>query len=89
MGTHGQVWMVMFSHGFLALSLYLATLVVLVWRSRHPATTLGMAMHVVLVLGLLESFFYGQIPHQLFILVTAASVAYRDGHEAAATLDRG
>lgn len=82
-GTHGQVWNVMFSHGFLAVGLYVAMLVSLVWRTRNPATPLGMAMHVVLLLGLLESLFYGQIPHQLFILVTAAAVAYRDAHETA------
>lgn len=82
-GTHGQIWMVMFSHGFIAAGLWLTMFGVLVWRTRNPSTPLGMAMHIVLVLGLCEMLFYGQIPHQLFIVVMAASVAYR---EAAAPL---
>ena len=83
-GTHGQFWMVMFSHGFIAAGLWLTMFGVLVWRTRNPTTDLGMAMHVVLVLGLLEMLFYGQIPHQLFIVVMAASVAYREARVPAA-----
>jgi polysaccharide biosynthesis protein PslJ len=77
-GTHGQLWMVMFSHGFIAAGLWMTMFAVLVWRTRNPSTNLGMAMHVVLLLGMLESLFYGQIPHQLFIVVMAVSVAYRE-----------
>jgi hypothetical protein len=58
--------------------------VVLVWRTRNPSTTLGMALHVVLLLGMLEMLFYGQVPHQLFIVVMAASIAYREARNEAA-----
>lgn len=80
-GTHGQFWMVMFSHGFIAAGLWLTMFGVLVWRTRNPTTNLGMAVHIVLLLAMLESLFYGQIPHQLFIVVMAVSVAYREAHE--------
>jgi polysaccharide biosynthesis protein PslJ len=83
-GTHGQIWMVMFSHGFIAAGLWLTMFGVLVWRTRNPSTGLGMAVHVVLLLGMLEMLFYGQIPHQLFIVVMAASVAYREARAPAA-----
>jgi O-antigen ligase len=77
-GTHGQLWMVMFSHGFIAAGLYLAFFAVLVWRTRNPTTPLGMAAHVTLVIGMLEMFFYGQLPHQLFLVMVAAAIAYRE-----------
>jgi O-antigen ligase len=77
-GTHGQIWMVMFSHGFIAAGLWLMMFGILVWRTRDPSTNLGMAVHVVLLLGMLEMLFYGQIPHQLFIVVMAVSIAYRE-----------
>ncbi len=77
-GTHGQLWTVMFSHGFIAAGLWLTMFGVVVWRTRNPTTDLGMAMHVVLLLGLAEMLFYGQIPHQLFIVVIAVSIAYRE-----------
>ncbi len=83
-GTHGQIWMVMFSHGFIAAGLWMTMFVVLVWRTRNPSTTLGMALHVVLLLGMLEMLFYGQVPHQLFIVVMAASIAYREARNEAA-----
>ncbi|HYF46241.1 MAG TPA: O-antigen ligase family protein, partial [Acidimicrobiales bacterium] len=57
-GTHGQLWMVMFSHGFVAAGLWMTMFAVLVWRTRNPTTNLGMALHVVLLLGMLESLFY-------------------------------
>jgi len=88
-GTHGQFWMVMFSHGFIAAGLWVTMFLVLVWRTRNPTSNLGMAMHVVLLLGLLESLFYGQIPHQLFIVVMAVSVAYREAGADVATPSPG
>ena len=77
-GTHGQLWMVMFSHGFIAAGVWITMFGVLVWRTRHPTTTLGMATHVTILLAAVGMLFYGQIPHQLFIVVVAVSVAYRE-----------
>lgn len=77
-GTHGQIWTVMFSHGFIAAALYLGFFAVLVWRTRNPVTPLGLWCHVALVIGLLQMVFYGQLPHQLFLLVAIAAVAYRE-----------
>jgi hypothetical protein len=80
-GTHGQFWMVMFSHGFIAAGVWLTMFGVIVWRTRNPRTPLGMAMHIVLLLGMVEMLFYGQIPHQLFIVVMTVSIAYREARE--------
>jgi hypothetical protein len=85
-GTHGQFWMVMFSHGFIAAGIWLTMFGVVVWRTRNPRTPLGMAMHVVLLLGMVEMLFYGQIPHQLFVVVMAVSIAYREAREPASAL---
>jgi hypothetical protein len=76
-GSHGQLWTVMFSHGLVAAGLYVAFLFSLAWQSRNPATLTGTWLHVALVIGLVQMLFYGQLPHQLFIIVSVAAVALR------------
>lgn len=77
-GSHGQLWTVMFSHGFLAAALFLGFLFSLAWQSRNPTSMTGTWCHVALVVGLVQVLFYGQLPHQLFIIVSAAAVAHRE-----------
>lgn len=83
-GTHGQIWTVLFSHGFPAAALYFSLFALLAWRTRNPPSTLGLWLHVTLVVGLIQMFFYGQLPHQLFILMVVAGLAERERatHEA-------
>ena len=77
-GTHGQFWTVLFSHGFIGAALYLGFFAQLVWRTRNPVTQLAMWAHVTVVVGTLQMFFYGQLPHQIFLVMAAAGIAYRE-----------
>jgi hypothetical protein len=76
-GSHGQIWTVMFSHGFVAAGLYLGFVFSLAWQSRNPTDMTGMWLHVTLVVGLAQMLFYGQLPHQLFIIVSVAALTQR------------
>lgn len=78
-GSHGQIWSVMFSHGFLAAGLFVGFMFSLVWQSRNPTTMTGMWLHVTLVVGLVQVLFYGQLPQQLFIIVSVAALTQRGG----------
>ncbi|WP_018154890.1 O-antigen ligase family protein [Demetria terragena] len=75
-GTQGQVWMVLFSHGYLALAVFLAGLVLLIvgtWRWQiHGAA--GLAINAVQVALLVEAFFYGLLPTPLTVALIAAAV---------------
>jgi hypothetical protein len=82
-GSHGQVWTVMFSHGFLAAALFVALLSSMAWRSRNPVSMTAVWYHVTLVIGLVQMVFYGQLPHQLFIIVSVAALAHRAAGEPA------
>jgi O-antigen ligase len=74
LGTHGQLWAVLFAHGYLGALLYVGFFAsaFLRCRSREPVQHWT---RVVLLVGLLQLPIYGHLPHQLFILVGAAALA--------------
>jgi hypothetical protein len=68
----------MFSHGFIAAALFVGFVFSLAWQSRNPTTMAGTWLHVALVVGLVQMLFYGQLPHQLFIIVSVAALTNRE-----------
>jgi polysaccharide biosynthesis protein PslJ len=87
-GTHGQIWLVTFSHGFIAAGLYLLFFLVMCWRTRPPTTGIGFWAHVSLVIGTMQVFFYGHLPHQLFFMMAIAAVGLREREKAIEVLTR-
>lgn len=80
-GTQGQVWMVLFSHGFPGLVLFLGWFVWalrVTWR--HP-TGFGLACNTIVLLTLVESFYYGVLTSGLPIAMIAAGYAMRPTDE--------
>jgi polysaccharide biosynthesis protein PslJ len=78
LGTHGQLWTLLFSHGLPATVLYVGFMTYALWWSRNPRTPLGFASHVVLMVGLVQTLYYGQLPHQLFVIMAAIALSARD-----------
>jgi polysaccharide biosynthesis protein PslJ len=75
-GTQGHVWNVMFSHGFLALALFVATLLWLAWRTRR-CMGFGFAAHVSLVMVAVAITYYGFDGPQMLVALTAAGLGTR------------
>ncbi|WP_221585056.1 O-antigen ligase [Microbacterium sp. G2-8] len=74
-GTQGHVWMVLFSHGFPALFLFLAAILWLAWATSRHRGPLAMPIHVIQVVLFVEVFYYGVLPHGLALaLLPAATV---------------
>lgn len=74
LGTHGQMWAIMFAHGFLALALYLLFFVY--GFVRGPGrSVVGHWAKVSLLIGLLQLPIYGHLPVQLFIMMGAVAMA--------------
>jgi len=74
LGTHGQLWAIMFAHGFLALALYLLFFVY--GFVRGPGrSVVGHWAKVSLLIGLLQLPIYGHLPVQLFIMMGAVAMA--------------
>lgn len=74
LGTHGQLWAVLFAHGYLGLGLYTGFFVAALLRARAWDPVQHWAK-VSLAIGMLQLPIYGHLPHQLFIMVGAAALA--------------
>ncbi len=76
-GTHGQIWFTMFSHGFVGMIGYMGTFFSFAWYTRRQPTVAGMWAHVAIIVGLLQMPYYLHVPHQLFTMFAAAALALR------------
>lgn len=76
-GTQGQLWNVMFSYGFVALAAYLGWFAYAVWVSRRARTPVTLWMHIVLILALLTTVYYGYDGPQLAVVMVAAGLVLR------------
>jgi polysaccharide biosynthesis protein PslJ len=76
-GTQGQVLYLVFSHGFPALFLFLGWLAYALVHSRGGRSPPVFWAHVVILVGLIESAFYG-ITLQMIIIMAAAALAFRE-----------
>lgn len=76
-GTHGQLWMVMFSHGIFAALGYVGFFVAtfLAVPARSPSAVLAKAS---LLVGIVQLPFYGHLPQQLFVMMALVAFLYHE-----------
>jgi polysaccharide biosynthesis protein PslJ len=82
-GTHGQFYLVLFSHGLPGTLLFLGWWLWAFWISAKGATGPPLWAHVVIAIGMLEFFYYNMIPAQLHLMMLAAALAWRERAAAA------
>lgn len=80
-GTQGQFWLVLVSHGPLAAMCFTGWFLYAWWRSRRRRDPVGFACNAVLIVGTIELFYYGVLPNGLPILMLAAALALRSPDE--------
>jgi polysaccharide biosynthesis protein PslJ len=83
-GTHGQVYLVMFSQGIPGLAFFLGWWLWALWVSRRGATGPPLWCHVMLLIGVLEFLYYDMMPTQLHLMMVVAAVAWREQEAAQA-----
>ncbi len=76
-GTHGQMWFVMFSYGFVGALGYFGAFTAWAWRTRRQVSVAGLWCHAVILIGLIQAFFYLHVPHQMFTMLAATALAIR------------
>lgn len=76
-GTHGQIWLVTFSHGFVGAAGFLGALGSFLWWTRRQVTTTGLWAHAVVLVGIIQLPFYLMIPNALFAVMAGVAVALR------------
>lgn len=77
-GTHGQLWIVLFSHGAAGALAYFTFVAGLFWSTRRYRTNVGLWCHVVIFVSLAQAPFYGHTPQQLAIIMLAGAVGLLD-----------
>jgi polysaccharide biosynthesis protein PslJ len=77
-GTQGQLWMVLFSHGFPGVALFLAWFLWIAWRTRGARTPAQLWTHTVLLIAIVQLPFYGMLPAAIHIVMVAAAVSLRE-----------
>jgi len=76
-GTQGQFWMVLFSHGFPGAAFFMGWLVWAYIRSIRERDPVGLALNAVLLVVVVESLYYGIMTAGLAIAMIAAALAMR------------
>ena len=76
-GTHGQIWMVMFSHGFVGLGLYLVWAGQAILVSLRQRDRVSMMLACTVMAGALQAGFYNLLPTSIPIILTAIGLATR------------
>ena len=77
-GTHGQLWIVLFSHGAIGALSYFGFLGGLLWMTRRYRTRAGLWCHTILFISFVQAPFYGHVPQQLAIMMVAGALGLLD-----------
>lgn len=76
-GTQGQVWAVLFSHGYPGLLLFVGFFVWAFWATRGCPTTTEVWLHVVTLVALIQIGFYGFENQNMALFTVALGLAVR------------
>jgi hypothetical protein len=76
-GTQGQFWMVLISHGVIATACFVGFFLVAVVMTFRRRDFAGMVCNAVVLAGVIETIYYGLVPYGLPLLMIAAALAWR------------
>ena len=77
-GTQGQLWTVLVSHGMPATFFFFGYFVFVMWQTRRARSPLALWCHIVVLVALFQSPFYGLLAAQLHIVFVAVGLAGRE-----------
>jgi polysaccharide biosynthesis protein PslJ len=77
-GTQGQFWQVLISHGIPGVMLFLGWFIYQFWRLRSAPTEVGFWCHVLILIALIQMPFYDSLGVPLAIQMIAIGIAWRE-----------
>lgn len=77
-GTQGQFWTVLVSNGMPATFFFFGYLFFAMWQTRRSRSPVALWCHIVVLVALFQSPFYGLLASQLHIVFIAIALAYRE-----------
>ena len=81
-GTHGQIWLIGYSHGIPAVVLFVLTMVAILmgtWRANEDE--LGFWVNAVVFVAIVQVFFYSLIPVQLQFIMILSGISLAQARE--------
>jgi len=76
-GTQGQLWMLLYSNGYPAATLFVSFFLTVLWQTRRPRGTAGLWLQAVPLVALAQVAVYGWLPSELQVIMVATALAYR------------
>jgi polysaccharide biosynthesis protein PslJ len=76
-GSQGQLWMVLYSNGYVATALFIGFFLAVLWQTRRAAGTAGLWLHTVPLIALSQITVYGWLPVELQVVMVISALAYR------------
>jgi hypothetical protein len=76
-GTQGQLWTVLYSHGYPALVFFVGFFVAALWQTRRARGAAGLWLHSVPLIALAQIAVYGWLPVELQVVMVVTALAYR------------
>ncbi len=76
-GTQGQLWMTLYSNGYIATALFIGFFLAVLWQTRRARSTAGLWLHAVPLIALVQIPVYGWLPAELQVVMVTAALAYR------------
>ena len=76
-GTQGQLWMVLYSNGYPGAVLFVAFFLGILWQTRRARGAVGLWLHTVTLVALVQIPVYGWLPDELQVVMIVAALAYR------------
>ncbi len=77
-GTQGQLWLVLFSHGIPGALFFVGWFAWAFWITRGAGSRARFWVHVSLLILLLQLPWYGMLPSQIHVVMAAAALAWRE-----------
>lgn len=76
-GTQGQLWMLLYSNGYIATALFFAFYLAVIWQTRRARGTVGLWLHAVPIIALAQTIVYGWLPTEIQVVMVISALAYR------------
>ncbi len=84
-GTHGQFWIVLHSHGIPAMLFFMGFALYCFVRSLPRRDPMGLLANTVILVGMIETLYYGFLPTGLYLLLIACALSLRPPDPGAAS----
>ena len=77
-GTQGQLWLVLFSHGIPGMLMFVWWFFYQLWRMRHVSSPVAFWCHVLVFIAFVQLPFYGWLPAPLAVIMVGIALGARE-----------